>query len=144
MKRYVIFVLVGPAVGGLLLLLTTTIQSGYWVETSFTEIEQFVFVLLSTLQFSYLFGLLPCLAVASVDDILSHISCIGPALRMLMIGLIGFAAAELLYGSRGPDSGVVQFIMYGLVGFVPATLSSWWSRHVLPHQPKIGNAPHQA
>jgi len=31
----------------------------------------------------------------------------------------------LLYGSRGPDSGVVQFILYGLVGFVPVTLSSW-------------------
>ncbi|HVV39811.1 MAG TPA: DUF5413 family protein [Nitrobacter sp.] len=143
MKRYVIFVLVGPAVGGLLLLLATTIQSGYWVETSLSEVKQFVFVLLSTLQFSYLFGLLPCLAVASVDDILSHVSRIGPVLRMLMIGVIGFAVAELLYGSRGPDSGVLQFLMYGLVGFVPATLSSWWSRGVLPHQPKMGGAPHQ-
>ena len=36
----------------------------------------------------------------------------------------GFASAELLYGSRGPDSGVLQFILYGLVGFVPAAVSS--------------------
>ncbi|HXQ08580.1 MAG TPA: DUF5413 family protein, partial [Bradyrhizobium sp.] len=36
-----------------------------------------------------------------------------------------FILAELLYGSRGPDSGVVQFIMYGLVGFIPGTISSW-------------------
>ncbi|WP_338316653.1 DUF5413 family protein, partial [Bradyrhizobium ottawaense] len=29
------------------------------------------------------------------------------------------------YSSRGPDSGAVQFILYGLVGFVPAVISSW-------------------
>jgi hypothetical protein len=44
---------------------------------------------------------------------------------MLIVGTIGFAAAEFIYGSRGPDSGVVQFFLYGIVGFVPATLSSW-------------------
>ena len=38
---------------------------------------------------------------------------------MLIVGVLGFVAAELLYGSRGPDTGVVQFILYGLVGFVP-------------------------
>jgi len=38
---------------------------------------------------------------------------------------IGFTAAELLYGGRGADSGVKQFILYGLVGLVPAMLSSW-------------------
>ena len=59
------------------------------------------------------------------DDILMHIRKIGPAVRMLIVGVLGFIAAELLYGSRGPDTGVVQFILYGLVGCVPATLSSW-------------------
>ncbi len=39
--------------------------------------------------------------------------------------------AELLYGSQGPDSGVVQFIMYGLVGFIPGTISSWLSRETV-------------
>jgi Family of unknown function (DUF5413) len=47
--------------------------------------------------------------------------------RITILGAIGFIASELLYGSRGPDSGVVQFILYGLVGFVPSTLSSWLS-----------------
>ena len=41
------------------------------------------------------------------------------------MGAIGFARRRLLYGSRGPDTGVMQFLLYGLVGMVPATLSSW-------------------
>jgi hypothetical protein len=41
------------------------------------------------------------------------------------LGAIGFATAALLYGSRGPDAGVLQFVLYGLVGLVPAMLSSW-------------------
>ena len=53
-----------------------------------------------------------------------------PVVRMLIVGAIGFAAAELLYGSRGPDTGAVQFILYGLVGFVPATLSSWLAHEI--------------
>ena len=63
--------------------------------------------------------------IGAIDDILFHVRRIGPVLRMLLVGVIGFIAAEFLYGSRGPDTGVVQFILYGLVGFVPATLSSW-------------------
>jgi hypothetical protein len=38
---------------------------------------------------------------------------------------VAFIAAELMYGSRGPDSGVFQFIMYGLVGFIPGVVASW-------------------
>jgi uncharacterized membrane protein YeaQ/YmgE (transglycosylase-associated protein family) len=43
---------------------------------------------------------------------------------MLLLGMIGFVAAEFMYGSRGPETGVLQFILYGLVGFIPATISS--------------------
>jgi uncharacterized membrane protein YeaQ/YmgE (transglycosylase-associated protein family) len=50
---------------------------------------------------------------------------------MLIVGALAFLAAELLYGSRGPDSGVLQFILYGLVGFVPGTVSSWVSHEVI-------------
>ena len=82
-------------------------------------------VFAKTLQYSYLFGIVPALMIGAVDDILMHVRRIGPRVRMLLIGVLGFVAAELLYGSRGPDTGVVQFILYGLVGFVPATLSSW-------------------
>jgi hypothetical protein len=38
---------------------------------------------------------------------------------------------ELFYGSRGPDSGALQFILYGLVGFIPATISSWLAHKVV-------------
>jgi hypothetical protein len=133
MKRYVIFVLIGPAVGGLILLATTTYLSGYWVDTDLAEVGKFLVVLFSTLQFSYLFGLLPCLAIASIDDILAHVNRINGVARMAIIGAIGFAATEFLYGSRGPDSGVLQFVLYGLVGLVPATLSSWLARDITTH-----------
>ncbi|MBS0528265.1 MAG: DUF5413 family protein, partial [Proteobacteria bacterium] len=131
--RYVIFVLIGPALGGLILLATTTYLSGYWAETNLAEVGKFVVVLFSTLQFSYLFGLLPCLAVASIDDILAHVNRINWVLRMLIIGVVGFIAAEFLYGSRGSDSGTLQFILFGLVGLVPAMLSSWLVRDVASH-----------
>ena len=70
MKRYLIFGAIGPLVGGFLMLFATTVDSGYWTETSWSEIS-------------------------------------------------------LLYGSRGPNAGALQFVLYGLVGLVPAMLSSW-------------------
>jgi multisubunit Na+/H+ antiporter MnhB subunit len=63
--------------------------------------------------------------VGAIDDILSHIKRISPVVRTLIVAVIGFAASSLLYGSRGPDTGVMQFLLYGVVGLVPATLSSW-------------------
>ena len=125
MKRYIIFALLGPFLGGFLLLIATTVMSGYWEETNIKEVEKLFVVLFSTLQYTYLFGILPALAMAAIDDILCHVRRINPTVRMLIVGAIAFAAAELLYGSRGPDSGVTQFILYGLVGLVPAMLSSW-------------------
>lgn len=125
MRRYVIFAVLGPLLGGFLLLIATTVMSGYWNETNISEVEKIFVVLFSTLQYTYLFGILPALALAAVDDILYHVRKISPLVRMLICGAVAFAAAELLYGSRGSDSGVVQFILYGLVGLVPAMLSSW-------------------
>jgi hypothetical protein len=125
MKRYIIFAALGPLLGGFLLLIATTVMSGYWDETNIKEVEKIFIVLFSTLQYTYLFGILPALALAAIDDILYHVRKIGPTVRMLIVGLIGFTAAELLYGGRGADSGVKQFILYGLVGLVPGMLSSW-------------------
>jgi hypothetical protein len=125
MKRYLIFAILGPFLGGFLLLIATTVMSGYWNETNVAEVEKIFVVLFSTLQYTYLFGILPAMAIAAIDDILCHIRKINPTVRMLIVGVIAFAAAELLYGSRGADSGVTQFILYGLVGLVPAMLSSW-------------------
>ena len=126
MKRYLIFAALGPLLGGFWLLLTTTIMSGYWSHPpSVVEAGKVLGVFAVTLQYSYLFGILPTLMIAAVDDILCHVRRIGPRLRMLIVGAIAFIAAEFLYGSRGSDSGVFQFILYGLVGFIPATVSSW-------------------
>ena len=135
MKRYLIFAALGPLLGGFLLLFVTTYMSGYWAETNFAEVKKLFVVFLKTLQYSYLFGIVPSLMLAAVDDILWHVKRLGPVARMLIVGALAFAAAELLYGSRGPDSGAVQFILYGLVGFVPATISSWLAHRIVEQQP---------
>lgn len=125
MKRYLIFGAIGPFVAGFLMLLATTVASGYWTETNWTEISKFLGAFFKTLQYSYLFGIVPALMVGAIDDILCHVRRINPVVRTVIIAAIGFAASSLLYGSRGPDTGAMQFVLYGLVGMVPATMSSW-------------------
>jgi hypothetical protein len=125
MKRYLIFAALAPLLGGFLLLLATTVMSGYWAQTDLSEVAKLFVVFAKTLQYSYLFGIAPALMIAAVDDIFSQVKRIGWVARLLIVGAIAFVAAEFLYGSRGPDSGVLQSVLYGLVGFVPATLSSW-------------------
>jgi hypothetical protein len=138
MKRYLIFGAIGPFVGGFLLLFATTVASGYWTETSWYEVGKFLLTFLKTLQYSYLFGIVFALMIGAVDDILFHVRRISPALRMFIMGVIGFAVAELMYGSRGPDTGLVQFLLYGLVGCVPATLSSWLAnKYADEHAPAV-------
>jgi hypothetical protein len=125
MKRYLIFAALVPLLGGFLLLLTTTITSGYWSHPpSLSEAGKLVTVFFRTLQYAYLFGLLPALMLGAIDDIVFHVKRIGPLLRLVIVGVIAFAATELVYGSRGPDSGALQFVLYGLVGFVPGAVSS--------------------
>jgi Family of unknown function (DUF5413) len=136
MKRYVIFAALGPLLGGFLLLLATTVMSGYWSHPpSLSELEKLLAVFVTTFQYSYLFGILPALMIGAVDDIIVHFKRIGWVARVLIVGAVAFTAAELLYGSRGPDSGALQFILYGLVGFVPATISSWLVHRVVEQQP---------
>ena len=135
MKRYVIFAVIGPFFAGFWLLLTTTMMSGYLHGASLAEIGKLFSVFFRTLQYSYLFGILPALMFGAIDDILFHVKRLVPGLRVLVVGCLGFAAAELMYGSRGSDSGVLQFIMYGLVGFIPVTLSSFLAhRYADPQQ----------
>jgi hypothetical protein len=131
MKRYLIFAALGPFLGGFFLLVATTVMSGYWDQSSWAEVTKLFVVFLKTLQYSYLFGILPMLIIAAVDDIFVHVKKITPVVRMLLVGAIAFIATEFIYGSRGSDSGVTQFILYGLVGFVPATLSSWLAHEVI-------------
>jgi hypothetical protein len=137
MKRYLIFGAIGPPIAGFLMLFATTVASGYWQDTNWAEIGKFLGAFARTLQYSYLFGIIPALMVAAIDDILYHIRRIPPVLRMLIVAVIGFAASSLLYGSRGPDTGTTQFVLYGIVGLAPAMISSW-----LAH--KYADAPQAA
>ena len=125
MKRYLIFGAIGPLIGGFLMLFATTVASGYWSDTNWSEIGKFLGAFFRTLQYSYLFAIVPMLMLGAIDDILYHVKRITPVVRMLIVAAIGFAVSSLLYGSRGPDTGMVQFLLYGLVGMVPAMLSSW-------------------
>ena len=136
MKRYLIFAALVPLIGGFCLLLVSTLMSRYWIPPSLSGVAKLLSVFVRTLQYSYLFGILPALMIGAVDDILFHIKRIGPVLRVVLVGVVGFIAAELLYGSRGPDSGVVQFVLYGLVGLIPGTVSSWLTHKYGEEQPR--------
>ena len=94
MKRYLIFAAVGPFLGGFLMLVATTYASGYWTHTSAAEVAKLFVVFGKTLQFAYLFGIVPALMIAAVDDILFHVRRISWVTRMLIVGAIGFALAE--------------------------------------------------
>jgi hypothetical protein len=131
MKRYLIFAILGPFLGGFFLLIATTVMSGYWDQPNWSDVTKLFVVFIKTLQYSYLFGILPILMIAAVDDIFFHIKKITPVLRMLLVGVIAFVFAVFLYGSRGGDRGLLQIVLYGLVGFVPATVSSWLSHEVI-------------
>jgi len=139
MKRYLIFGAIGPLVGGFLMLLATTVDSGYWTDTNWSEIGKFLGAYVGTLQYSYLFGIVPMLMLGAIDDILYHVKRITPLARMLILGAVGFATASLLYGSRGPNAGALQFVLYGIVGLVPAMLSSWLA-HRYADEPKAAHS----
>ena len=54
--------------------------SDYWSHPpSASEIEKVLAVFAKTLQYSYLFGILPTLMMAAVDDVLFHVKQIGLA-----------------------------------------------------------------
>ena len=99
MKRYLIFGAIGPLIGGFLMLFATTVASGYWTETP--EIGKFLGAYVKTLQYSYLFGIVPTLMVGAIDDILYHIKRLAPVLRMLIVAAIGFAASSLRFARAG-------------------------------------------
>jgi uncharacterized membrane protein YeaQ/YmgE (transglycosylase-associated protein family) len=131
MKRYLIFAVLGPFLGGFFMLVANTVTSGYWDHPTWAEATKLFAAFLKTLQYSYLFGILPNLMIAAVDDIVFHIKRIAPVIRMLIVGAIATVAAELVYGSGEFEGGAVRFILYGLVGFVPAALASWLAHEAI-------------
>jgi hypothetical protein len=136
MKRYLIFAAIGPLVGGFLLLLATTYQSGYWTETDRGEVGKLFVVFVKSLQYNYLFGIVPSLMFGAIDDILMHIRRITPVVRMLIVGVVAFVGAALMYASHGSESGPAQFILYGLVGLIPGMLTSWLAHKYADEPPE--------
>ena len=139
MKRYLIFGAVGPLIGGFLLLFVTTWTSGYWTDTNLGEVKKLFVVFAKTLQYAYLFGIIPALMLGAIDDILYHVRKIGWPVRVLIVGAIGFIALHF-YIPRGPDSGIAQIIMNGMVGCIPATLSAWLSHKYAEEQKPVVSA----
>lgn len=122
MKRYIIFAAIGPLIAGFFLLILGA-PAGYW--DGVNVFEKLFKVMLVTIPYNYLFGFIPALMIGAVDDIFLHVKKIGPALRMLLTGLVAFVATAILYGTLGTETGLKHYLLYGLVGFVPATISSW-------------------
>lgn len=137
MKRYLIFALLGPFIGGFILLLVTTSLSGYWTAGSGSEITKLFSVFFKTLQFTYLFGLIPTLILAALDEILVHVRRLPTFGRIAVIGICAFFSTAFLYGSKGSDSGPAQFILFGLVGLVPGLLTSWLASRI-DHSVPVG------
>ena len=125
MKRYLIFGALCPLLGGFLFLIAATYASGYWSQTDPGEIKKLFVVFAKTLQYAYLFGIVPSLMLGAIDDILYHVKRIGWVVRMLIVGALAFAASELIYGGQRTDTGALQFILFGLPGLVPAMVASW-------------------
>ena len=89
-------------------------------------------VFAKTLQYSYLFGLLPTLMMAAVDDILFHVKRISPVLRMLIVGvLVVLRRGVALRFARDRTAASLQFLLYGLVGFIPGVISSWLAHEAI-------------
>lgn len=124
MARYVIFGLIGPLVGGFILLAVGT-PPGYWDKPYSDDLARLLRVLFSTLQYNYLFGIIPALMTGAIDDILAHIHRIGRVVRMFLTGAVAFLAAAVIYGSSQPHMTLTRYAAFGLVGLVPALLSSW-------------------
>ncbi len=122
MKRYVIFAAIGPLIAGFLLLVLGA-PAGYWDQPDVAK--KLFSVAAKTVPYNYLFGIIPALMMGAVDDILLHVRKIAPALRMVLTGLVAFAATAVLYGTLGTETGLKHYVLYGLVGFIPATISSW-------------------
>lgn len=127
MKRYIIFAAIGPLLVGFFLLLAGA-PAGYWDKPD--VLKKLVTVAISVLPYNYLFGIIPVLMIAAVDDILMHVRQISPLLRMFLTGLVAFAATAGMYGTLSGETGFKHYLLYGIVGFVPAAISSWLAHKV--------------
>jgi hypothetical protein len=111
MKRFAIFVCLGPAIGLLALALPLVLAGKSLPDAS---------IITGGLMMAYTVGLMPA-AVAGVGDMLLA-NWLTPLYRALAAGIVGAVATSLfltaVFGSIG---------FYGLFGLVPAAVCSWLS-----------------
>jgi len=111
MKRFAIFVCLGPAIG-LLALVLPLVLAGRSLPDART--------VTGGLMMAYTVGLMPA-AVAGLGD-MAFANWLTPLYRSLAAGFLGAVATSLfltaVFGSIG---------LYGLIGFVPAAMCSWLS-----------------
>src|ERR1700716_4541171 len=100
MKRYLIFAALGPLLGGFWFLLTASVMSSDWSHPpSVSEAAKLFAVFARTVQYSYLFGILPALMLGALDDILFHVKRIGWGVRLLVVGAGAFFFGEVVFCS---------------------------------------------
>ena len=44
---------------------------------------------------------------------------------MIVVSSGAFVVTRMLYGDQGSETGALDFLLYGLVGLVPAMMCSW-------------------
>jgi hypothetical protein len=135
MKRYLVFLAIGPFLGGFLILLASTVDAGYWSSTHPHDVTRLLALFVKSLPYNYLFGFLPVMAFAAIDDIISHVHGVGPSVRIVVIGVVAFFASAWLYGYQAGDPTTSEFILYGFGGLIPAVLSSWIAHRLMDPQP---------
>jgi hypothetical protein len=142
MKRYIVFLVIGPFLGGFLILLASTLGAEYWSSTHPHDVTKLLVLFFKSLPYNYLFGFLPVMAFAAIDDIISHIHRVGPVVRMVVIGVVAFFASAWLYSYQAGDPSTSEFILYGFAGLIPAVLSSWISHRLMDPQPAPSRQEH--
>ncbi len=135
MKRFLIFALLGPLLGALVMMLVVLPLAGWREGLGFKFDQGHLLLLVVAVPLGYVVGIVPALLVATLDWCLK-----GAAWRVAWSALAGGVACLLIplvfkMGQAGP------FIMgLGLVGAVPAAVCSWLSRETTRDEPDSRDA----
>src|SRR6266700_3779296 len=114
MKRFAIFMLIGPAVGFPVVLLRQLLTGRFagWEAVAYQ------------LPFAYLFAVLPSLVMLLVDWLLFE--RLRPWRRIVTLALVGYGASIFMLLIWSPNQlHLSQLLTFGIAGAVQAAVSSW-------------------